>query len=177
MDSGASKSGRREKDIAWHARGGNTSSVGVELAGFARQTPDDWADAYSTAGLRRAATFVADVCRRKRIPVRWLLAGDLVAGRRGITGHVEVSRAYRKSDHCPAPGFPIEASSDVCAPRRLRQHAPGGGSHRRSLRTAHVQLRRRSRRLQGCAPPKAGIRAAGIRSCGFLLRGQITARA
>ena len=35
----------REKDIAWHARGGNTASIGVELAGFARQTRKDWADA------------------------------------------------------------------------------------------------------------------------------------
>ena len=45
----------REKDIAWHARGGNANSVGVELAGFARQTRADWADAYSTALLGRAA--------------------------------------------------------------------------------------------------------------------------
>jgi N-acetyl-anhydromuramyl-L-alanine amidase AmpD len=28
----------REKDVGWHARGGNTDSIGVELAGFARQT-------------------------------------------------------------------------------------------------------------------------------------------
>ena len=43
----------REKDIAWHARGGNTSSVGVELAGFARQTSAEWADRYSTASTLR----------------------------------------------------------------------------------------------------------------------------
>ena len=99
----------REKDIAWHARGGNTASVGVELAGFARQTRKDWADAYSTAVLERAAALVADVCRRRAIPVRWLVAGDLSAGRRGITGHAEVSKAYRKSDHWdPGPGFPVE---------------------------------------------------------------------
>jgi N-acetyl-anhydromuramyl-L-alanine amidase AmpD len=99
----------REKDIAWHARGGNANSIGVELAGFARQTRADWEDAYSTALLGRAATLVAEVCRRRRIPVRWLLADDLVAGRHGITGHVEVSRAFRKSDHWdPGPGFPIE---------------------------------------------------------------------
>ena len=35
----------REKDIAWHARGGNTHSNGVELAGFARQAARDWEDA------------------------------------------------------------------------------------------------------------------------------------
>ena len=99
----------REKDIAWHARGGNTTSIGVELAGFARQNAEDWADAYSNAVLRRAASLVADVCRRRRIPVRWLVADDLVAGRRGITGHVEVSRAFRKSDHWdPGPAFPID---------------------------------------------------------------------
>ena len=33
-------------------------------------------------------------------------------------------------------------------------------------------LRRRSRRLQGRAPPQAGIRAAGFRSCGILLADQ-----
>ena len=99
----------RENDIAWHARGGNTASIGVELAGFARQTHEDWADAYSTAVLHRAAVVVADVCRRRAIPVRWLVAGDLSAGRRGITGHAEVSKAYRKSDHWdPGPGFPVE---------------------------------------------------------------------
>jgi N-acetyl-anhydromuramyl-L-alanine amidase AmpD len=99
----------REQDIAWHARGGNAASIGVELAGFARQTARDWRDAYSNAVLRRAATLVADVCRRRRIPVRWLVAGDLLAGRRGITGHVEVSIAYGRSDHWdPGPGFPVE---------------------------------------------------------------------
>ncbi len=99
----------REKNIAWHARGGNTASIGVELAGFARQTRKDWADAYSTAVLDRAAALVADVCRRRAIPVRWLVAGDLAAGRHGITGHAEVSKAYRKSDHWdPGPGFPVE---------------------------------------------------------------------
>ena len=103
----------REKDIAWHARGGNTASIGVELAGFASQTRRDWRDEYSAALLDRAATLVADICRRRRIPVRWLVAGDLLAGRRGLTGHSEISRAYGKSDHWdPGDGFPIEWSVD-----------------------------------------------------------------
>ncbi len=51
----------REKDIAWHARGGNTNSIGVELAGFASQTRRDWADPYSAAVLDRAANLVAGV--------------------------------------------------------------------------------------------------------------------
>ena len=112
----------REHNIAWHARGGNTDSIGVELAGFASQTRRDWADAYSNALLRRASTLVGDICSRRTIPVRWLVADDLVAGRRGITGHVEVSRAFHRSDHWdPGPGFPIERFLDDV--RKAQQRA------------------------------------------------------
>lgn len=109
-----------EKDIAWHARGGNTNSIGVELAGFASQTVRDWRDPYSRAVLARASSLVADVCRRRRIPVRWLVADDLLAGRRGLTGHNEVSRAFKRSDHWdPGDGFPVEAFLDSV--RKLEQ--------------------------------------------------------
>jgi len=115
----------REKDIAWHARGGNTHSIGVELAGFARQTGHDWEDAYSTGVLGHASVLVADVCRRRRIPTRWLSADALLAARRGITGHAEVSSAYRKSDHSdPGPGFPVESFIDrVRRTGQARAHA------------------------------------------------------
>ena len=107
----------REKDVAWHARGGNTHSIGVELAGFARQTTHAWEDAYSTGVLGHASVLVANVCRRRRIPIRWLSADDLPAGRRGITGHAQVSEAFGKSDHWdPGPGFPVESFLD-----RVRQ--------------------------------------------------------
>jgi N-acetyl-anhydromuramyl-L-alanine amidase AmpD len=118
----------RETDVAWHARGGNSDSIGVELAGFARQTTAEWEDEYSAAVLSRAAELVADICRRRRIPVRWLVAGDLLADRRGITGHVEVSRAFHKSDHWdPGDGFPVEAFLDRV--RRVQQ------AQRRAMRS------------------------------------------
>ena len=97
----------REQDIAWHARGGNTASIGIELAGYAGQGPRAWEDDYSWEVLERSAGLTAEVCARHRVPVRRLRAEDLIAGKRGITGHVDVSRAFRKSDHWdPGPAFP-----------------------------------------------------------------------
>lgn len=97
----------REEDIAWHARGGNTSSIGIELAGYAGQRALGWSDAYSSAVVERAAALTAEVCERHGIPIRRLRAADLVAGRRGVTGHADVSAAFRKSDHWdPGPDFP-----------------------------------------------------------------------
>jgi N-acetyl-anhydromuramyl-L-alanine amidase AmpD len=123
----------REKDIAWHARGGNTNSIGVEMAGYAAQTTRDWKDRYSRAVLERASGLVADICRRRRIPVRWLVADDLVAGRRGLTGHSEVSRAFKQSDHWdPGDGFPVEAFVDRV--RALQQ------AQRRAARAARSKV-------------------------------------
>lgn len=97
----------REEDVAWHARGGNTTSIGVELAGVAGQGARDWEDPYSAAVLARAAALVADICRRHGIPVRRVRPAGLRSGRPGITGHADVSEAFGRSDHWdPGPGFP-----------------------------------------------------------------------
>ena len=97
----------REDDIAWHARGGNATSIGIELAGYAGQRALGWSDAYSRAVVERAARLTADVCGRYGIPIRRLRAADLVAGKRGVTGHADVSAAFHKSDHWdPGPDFP-----------------------------------------------------------------------
>ena len=98
----------RERDIAWHARGANGNSIGIELAGFASQSAADWKDGYSRAVLARAAELAVRVCARHTLPVVWLRAAELRAGRRGITGHADVSRAFRRSDHWdPGPSFPV----------------------------------------------------------------------
>jgi N-acetyl-anhydromuramyl-L-alanine amidase AmpD len=99
----------REEDIAWHARGGNATSIGIELAGFAGQGPKGWDDSYSWAVLEQAATLTADICGRYGIPIRWLRAVGLRRHLAGITGHVEVSKAFGRSDHWdPGPEFPVE---------------------------------------------------------------------
>lgn len=107
VDAGSIVQCVRERDVAWHARGANDRSIGVELAGVAEQTRAEWEDDYSRAVLARAARLVSEVCERHSIPVRWVDAEGLRRGRGGITGHVNVSSAFRRSDHWdPGPAFP-----------------------------------------------------------------------
>jgi N-acetyl-anhydromuramyl-L-alanine amidase AmpD len=99
----------KEEDIAWHAPGANHNGIGVEHAGRAAQRAPEWADAYSTAMLAISAKLVADVTSRYKIPIVWLQPSDLVAGRRGITSHANVSQAFKRGSHWdPGPNFPIE---------------------------------------------------------------------
>lgn len=98
-----------ETDVAWHAPGANRDGIGIELAGRARQTLDDWSDAYSRAMLILAANLTAHILARHRLPARLLHADDLRAdpSASGITYHHAVSVAFRKSTHTdPGPGFP-----------------------------------------------------------------------
>jgi len=126
VDAGTTIQCVREDDIAWHARGGNANSIGIELAGYAGQRALGWSDVYSRAVLERGARLAAEVCGRHGVPIRRLRAADLVAGRRGITGHADISAAFHKSDHWdPGPDFPwrrflsLARSSDVV--ERARQ--------------------------------------------------------
>lgn len=99
----------REGDRAWHAPPLNEESIGVEHAGYARQTQSQWRDDYSLTMLReQSAPLVADICRRHDIPVRYVNQADLRAGRAGITTHDDVSEAFGRSSHWdPGPHFPI----------------------------------------------------------------------
>lgn len=97
----------REENVAWHARGGNRSSIGVELAGLATQDAEAWGDDYSTAVLEQAAVLVAEVCTRRGLPMRRVRALGVRRGLRGVTGHADVSGAFGRSDHWdPGPSFP-----------------------------------------------------------------------
>lgn len=98
----------REVDVAWHANQVNDRSVGIEHAGFARQTADDWADAPSSAILLQSARLVARICRERSIPLRRLSPEEIRSGEPGLCGHVDVTRAYgNKSGHTdPGEHFP-----------------------------------------------------------------------
>lgn len=98
----------RDEDVAWHAPGANARGIGIEHAGYANQTSAQWDDPYSRAMLSLSAKLTASLCVRYRIPAVWLSSADLLAGKRGITSHVNVSQAWHKSNHSdPGPGFPV----------------------------------------------------------------------
>lgn len=100
-----------EKDVAWHAGPANGYSIGIEHAGFAKQSAAEWRDEYSQAMLERSAQLVGDICKRYGIPVRRVTVDDLKAGgpkRRGICGHIDVTNALTggKGHWDPGPNFP-----------------------------------------------------------------------
>jgi N-acetyl-anhydromuramyl-L-alanine amidase AmpD len=116
----------RDQDVAWHAPGANHNGIGIEHAGRARQSRAEWQDAYSAAMLERSARLTAGLCARYRIPVTWLHPVDLLAGKRGITSHDNVSKAFKRGSHWdPGPGFPIELYLRAVANElRTRQAMP-----------------------------------------------------
>lgn len=114
----------QERDVAWHAGPANGFSVGVEHAGYAKQTAAEWADKYSLDMLERSAELVAGVCHRYGIPPVRLTARDLAEGKRwGICGHADVTQGFGKGTHWdPGPNFPWDLYLD-----RVRFHLERAG--------------------------------------------------
>jgi N-acetyl-anhydromuramyl-L-alanine amidase AmpD len=137
IDSNSVVQSVHDGDVAWHAPGCNHDGLGLEHAGRAAQTKDDWNDDYSQRMLELSAQLVAEKCQEHHIPVVWLQAADLKAGKRGITGHKQVSDAFKRSDHHdPGTAFPVQAylrmvrshMGEAFVPEhehRGRQKAPG----------------------------------------------------
>lgn len=106
-----------DKDVAWGAPGANHNGLQHELAGYARQTREEWLDDPSMKIMQRAAAKVREECLAYDIPVEFVNADRLLAGARGITTHLEVTRAWHRSTHWdPGYNFPME---DVFIPMVL----------------------------------------------------------
>jgi hypothetical protein len=112
-----------EDRIAWHAPGANATGVGYEMAGYARQSRDEWLDEYSIEVIWNAAKLAARrTLPRWNIPLQFIdrdkvregyelfKAGKPIPDRlRGYTTHNEVSLGVRKSTHTdPGKHFPLD---------------------------------------------------------------------
>lgn len=100
-----------EGTIAYHAPP-NPHSIGIEICAeggdYAKSyTREQWLSAAVWPGVLRAAARTRDLCLRYGLPQIKLNSADLLAGRKGVCGHVDVSRAYGLSTHSdPGPAFP-----------------------------------------------------------------------
>lgn len=94
-------------DTGWHCKNANANGVGIEHAGFAKQTEAEWLDDYGKAMLELSAELVAALCHQFNIPVR----RAKFAGKNnpqviesGICGHADVP--LHGSHWDPGKGFP-----------------------------------------------------------------------
>lgn len=103
----------KEDIIGFHAPP-NAGSIGVELCDPQAGAVDRWYDDPHRLMLQRAAVLVADLCHRHQLPIEYLNASALLAGRRGITMHRDVSTAWKQSSHTdPGVGFPLAHFVDL----------------------------------------------------------------
>lgn len=98
----------RDNDIAYAAPGCNSDGIQIELAGYGRQTRDQWLDDYGMQLLALGAEATAQYCLKyDHIPPKHLTNDELRSGDAGVIGHHQASEVYKKSDHTdPGPHFP-----------------------------------------------------------------------
>lgn len=105
-----------DTNIAYQAPPTNTNGLGVEQAGYAAWTREEWLAHDVT--LRRAADQVSGWCQQYGIPLRFLRAPDLLAleasgwdkAHGGVTTHREISRAWPSpgAHQDPGDGYPLD---------------------------------------------------------------------
>lgn len=115
-----------DTDVAYHAPP-NTHSIGIEHAGYASQRREDWLDVYSHAELLLSAALTRTLCVKYGIPTEFVDAAGLLKGKRGITTHAEVSKAWHRTDHTdPGPNFPMDYYLQLVTAMKDKPEPTGG---------------------------------------------------
>ena len=117
------------EEVSWHAGPVNPYSIGIEHAGKADQTAEQWEDAYSKQELDLSVRICVVLCELLQIPVRVVSADELRANHNagkqswGICGHITVTQALSGTHQDPGPNFPWD---DYIA--RIKARATGAPS-------------------------------------------------
>lgn len=108
-----------DNDVAFAAPGANSDGVHLELAGFSKQTREQWLDDFGRLLIEQAAEAAAQYSLKFDIPIKHLTNAELAnKSNKGIVGHVQVSEVFRKSTHTdPGSGFPWDVFIE-----RVQQH-------------------------------------------------------
>ena len=119
-----------DNNIAAAAPGANQDGIHLELAGFAKQTRDDWLDDYGLQLLNNAANAAAQYSLKYDIPVRRLTNDELADGTtKGLVSHSQVSAVFKKSTHTdPGEGFPWDFFLEHVEQQRAERLAKLTGS-------------------------------------------------
>jgi len=96
----------RETEVAWHCPKANRRGIGIEHAGYSTgPLATDWlTDEHAVSMLDLSAELVAGICLRWDIPALHLTPAQLLAGQRGLIGHVDASDAYQTPGGHRDPG-------------------------------------------------------------------------
>lgn len=96
----------RDEDIAFHAPP-NERSIGIEQAGYSKQTRAEWLDDYGQKMLGLVARLVKAEAKKWNIPLVWLRPENLKLGARGLCTHYDVTLAFGQTTHTdPGMGYP-----------------------------------------------------------------------
>jgi hypothetical protein len=104
VDEGECQRCLNDNQVPWGAQGANRQGFHIEQCAFAKWTEEEWK--LHNQMLRRAAYKTALHCKKFGIPVRFVLAAGLKQGRKGITTHVECSKAFGGTHWDPGKGWP-----------------------------------------------------------------------
>lgn len=93
--------------VPWGAPGANYQGFHIEQCGYAKWPQAEWEKHLHT--LRRGAYKAAFHCKKFGIPPVFLSATGIKAGKKGITTHSEVTKAFPQGSHTdPGEGWPRE---------------------------------------------------------------------
>jgi N-acetyl-anhydromuramyl-L-alanine amidase AmpD len=98
-----------DNDVAFAAPGVNNDGIHLELAGFARQTREQWLDPFGMLLLDQAANAAAQYCLKYDIPIKHLTNEELAdKKKRGLVGHMQASAVFQggQGHTDPGKGFP-----------------------------------------------------------------------
>jgi N-acetyl-anhydromuramyl-L-alanine amidase AmpD len=99
-----------DEDTAWAVDDYelNQKSISIEHAGTASQSAGQWTDKYSSDELAASAKLSAGLAKKYNIPLVKLTPADILAGKAGFCGHVDITKAKKiAGGHTdPGPNFP-----------------------------------------------------------------------
>jgi N-acetyl-anhydromuramyl-L-alanine amidase AmpD len=88
-----------DNDIAYAAPDANHDGIHIELAGYGRQSREEWLDPYGIALLALGSDAAAQYLLKYTLPLKKLTVSEIQAGKKGVCGHADITIAYPKHAH------------------------------------------------------------------------------